>query len=235
MTPTPLENTLGYVFQDRALLRRALTHSSHAFENATLLDSNETLEFLGDAVLDLVVSSLLLSRFPQMREGEMTRLRAATVNETSLAVIASGIGLGEAILLGRGEEGSGGRNKPSILSGCLEALFGALFQEAGYQRTFELVQPLVEPLVAGNASSHGRADSKSRLQERLQEHFNEPPEYGVDREEGPDHDKRFTCSVHFRGLVLGTGCARNKKEAEQQAAAQALESLAARLDELNRR
>ncbi|MDA8166066.1 MAG: ribonuclease III [Desulfobacteraceae bacterium] len=222
-----LEERLGYRFRDLRRLQQALVHRSYAYEQGRgFTADNETLEFLGDAVLDLAVGSTLFERFPAMREGELTRLRAALVNEGHLAVMARAVDLGPHLLLGRGEEVSRGREKASILASAYEALLGAVFLDAGY----ESAARLVEDHFAEWFGSEERllfVDSKSKLQELLQERYNEGPVYLLENEEGPAHQKRFTISVRFRGVPLATGMAGNKKEAEQQAAARAVEQLRA--------
>jgi len=221
-----LERIVQYRFTDLRLLQKALVHSSFAFEQAQIGNNNETLEFIGDAVLDLVIGHILYTRYPEMREGELTRLRAALVNETHLAVMARGIELGRFLFLGKGEDASHGRNKSSILSCAFEALIGAVFEDAGYEMARTLITRLFVPTIEKKKEEMLIADAKSRLQEVLQEKHNEGPVYRLDLEEGPSHQKSFTISVLFRDEVLGTGEARSKKEAEQRAAATALQVLA---------
>ncbi len=216
------EQLLGYRFTDLRLLQKALIHSSFAFEQPQLCKNNETLEFLGDAVLDLVVGYLLFRRFPDMREGELTKIRAALVNETHLASMARCIDMGRFLYLGKGEEASNGRNKTSILSCAYEAVVGAIFEDGGYRTATEFVERFFAPAIAGREEDLLLGDGKSRLQELLQERYNEAPQYRLDDEQGPSHQKLFTVSVIFRGEVLGTGIAGSKKEAEQKAAAAAI-------------
>ncbi len=229
-----LEARLGYRFKEPALLQRALIHSSFAFEQGLAGQDNETLEFLGDAVLDLAVGLLLFQRYPRLREGELTRLRAALVNEAGLARMARDIGLGETIFLGKGEDATRGRQKPSILSGSYEALIGAVFLDCGYDATAALVENFFAPLIKGHEKDLLAADPKSRLQEKIQEQYNQAPTYSVEQEEGPAHDRQFTVAVRFQGQVLASGRAGSKKEAEQQAAAAALRDLARLLPALGR-
>ncbi len=219
------EKIMNYRFTDLRLLQRALVHSSFAFEQAQAENNNETLEFLGDAVLDLVIGHLLFYRYPKMREGELTRLRAGLVNETHLALMARQLDLGRYLSLGKGEEASHGRDKASILSSALEAVIGAIFEDGGYEVVAEIVTNLFLPAIEDKKEEMLIADSKSRLQEALQEKFNEGPSYRLEREEGPSHQKTFTISVLFREEVLGTGEAGSKKEAEQRAASAALKDL----------
>jgi len=220
-----LQARIGYQFRDVRLLQLALVHSSFAFERMKHGRHNETQEFLGDAVLDLTLGYILFTRFPDMREGNLTRIRAALVNESGLAGMARAIGLGDYLLLGHGEEASKGRTKPSILSCAYEALIGGIFLDGGYDETLFFVRRWFEPLIDKRRESLMSADAKSSLQELLQEKFNEGPEYVMDTEEGPAHARIFTVSVHFQGNPLGTGRASSKKEAEQQAAREALEHL----------
>ncbi len=218
-----IEADLGFVFSDQTLLRQALTHSSFAYEQSgSKVSDNETLEFLGDAVLDLAIGMLIFQRFPEMKEGELTRLRAALVNERHLAKVARQLELDTALLLGRGEEASGGRRKPSILSSVFEAVIGAVFVDGGYDSAVPIIAGLFGPWIESGKEQLRFADAKSRLQEFCQERYNEAPGYVLEKAEGPDHDKLFTVTVRFRGAVLATGTARNKKEAEKKAATIAL-------------
>jgi ribonuclease-3 len=216
------EQIVGYRFTDLRLLQKALIHSSYAFEQAQTGKNNETLEFLGDAVLDLVIGHILIRRYPEMREGDLTKLRAALINETHLAAMARGIELGRFLCLGKGEDASNGRNKSSILSCGYEAVIGAIFEDGGYETVAAFVERFFLPAIEGKKENLLIADAKSRLQEELQEAFNEAPSYQLDSEDGPSHMKVFSVSVMFQGEVLGSGTARSKKEAEQRAAASAL-------------
>lgn len=220
-----LQQRIGYQFQDMELLQLALIHSSFAFERLDTGRHNETQEFLGDAVLDLTVGYILYTRFPGMREGKLTRIRSALVNETGLADMARSIDLGQYLLLGKGEDASLGREKSSILSCAYEALVGALFLDGGYEKALEFVQRFFGPLIDRRQHKLMLADAKSSLQELLQERYNEGPEYVLEAEEGPPHARIFTVSVAFHGQPLGRGRAGSKKEAEQQAAGVALEKL----------
>jgi ribonuclease-3 len=217
-----LEQILGYRFTDLRLLQKALIHASFAFEHSFPGQNNETLEFLGDAVLDLVIGHTLFKRFPAMREGDLTKLRAALVNETHLATMARDVELGRFLSLGKGEDSSNGRNKSSILACAYEAVVGAVFEDGGYETVKDFVLRFFVPAFEAKREELLIADAKSRLQELLQEQFNEAPSYRLDMEEGPSHQKLFTVSVIFRESVLGTGSASSKKEAEQRAAASAL-------------
>lgn len=218
------ERLLGYRFTDLRLLQNALIHSSFAFEQPQECKNNETLEFLGDAVLDLVIGNLLYVQYPDMKEGELTKFRSSLVNETHLAKMAREIDLGQFLLLGKGEESSNGREKPSILSSAYEAVVGAVFEDGGYDTVAELIERFLLPVLTDKKEEMLIADAKSRLQELLQEKYNEAPQYQLDSEEGPPHQKSFSVSVLFRDEVLGTGVAGSKKEAEQRAAADALKN-----------
>lgn len=220
-----LEQILGYRFTDLRLLQKALIHSSFAFEQAQIDKNNEILEFLGDAVLDLVIGHTLCTRFPEMREGELTRLRSSLVNETHLAIMARELQLGDYLCLGKGEDASNGRNKSSILSCAYEALIGAIFEDSDYGTVEAIICSFFVPAMAAKKEELLMADAKSRLQEALQEKFNEAPSYRIDLEDGPSHQKVFTVSVLFREEALGCGTGGSKKEAEQRAASETLSTL----------
>lgn len=220
-----LQGKIGYIFRDIKILQLSLVHSSFAFERLKNNEHNETLEFLGDAVLDLALGYILYKRFPEMREGKLTRIRSAMVNETGLADMARNMDLGTHLLLGKGEEASNGREKSSILSCAYEAMVGALFLDGGYEEALAFVQRSFEPILDENQDNLLAVDAKSALQEQLQEAYNEGPQYVLEEEEGPAHARIFTISVQFREQVLGTGKASSKKEAEQQAARAALKNL----------
>lgn len=217
-----LETLLGYRFTDLRLLQRALIHSSFAFEKTIQGKDNERLEFLGDAVLDLVVGHLLMRTYGELREGDLTRLRASLVNEQYLAGLARQIGLGDFLALGKGEDATHGRQKPRILSCAWEAVTGAVFEDGGYECVVEVMERFFSPGLEEKKESLLVADAKSRLQEVLQEKHGEAPTYILDEEEGPAHAKIFSVSVRFAEEVLGAGVAGSKKEAEQRAAADAL-------------
>ncbi|MBU0728148.1 MAG: ribonuclease III [Proteobacteria bacterium] len=218
-----LEKLLQYDFKDRCLLQKALIHRSFAAEQGRLTGlDNETLEFLGDAVLDLVVGELLYKKHPEVREGDLTKMRASLVNEAHLAIMARAVHLGEYLFLGKGEDASSGREKASILSCAYEAVAGAIFLDGGYDAASAFIQEHYASWIDMDIMKMIFSDFKSRLQEKIQEKFGETPVYVLDNQEGPDHEKIFTASVKLKGQVLATGQARNKKEAEQQAAAEAL-------------
>ena len=221
-----LEARLGYTFRDRTLGETALTHTSWLNE-ATAPDrtDNERLEFLGDAVLALVVSDLLMRRLPDGAEGDLTRARAALVSEGGLARAASALDLGQWIFLGRGEERTGGRTRPSILANALEALMGAVYLDGGLPEAVVLAARLFAVEVA-DVEQHALLDYKSRLQERAQALLQTAPVYQVVAETGPDHDKRFEVALLLLGREWGRAIGRSKKEAEQSAASMALGALA---------
>src|SRR6266540_5133543 len=219
----PLEEALGIGFKDPALRRAALTHRSYAFEQGEQV-TNERLEFLGDAVLGLVITDLAYQNFPELPEGELAKLRAATVNMNVLADVARELGLGEAVLLGRGEELSGGRMKASILADAMEAVLGAVYLDQGLRATRWLIRRLFWPRMAAYARGEGDRDFKTSLQELAAQDLGRLPEYRV-KERGPDHEKEFTATVYVAGRELGQGTGRSKKEAEQRAAREAYDRL----------
>jgi ribonuclease-3 len=201
---------------DEPLLLRALTHRSYAYEHGGL-PNNERLEFLGDSVLGLVVTDTLFSAHPDLAEGQLAKLRAAVVNSRALAEVARTMGLGDYLLLGRGEESTGGRNKPSILADTTEAVIGAVYLSAGLPAATTFVHHLLDPLMATSASLGAALDWKTSLQELTAAGTLGVPEYAV-TEEGPDHEKVFTAHAVVAEEILGTGVGRSKKEAEQKAA-----------------
>jgi ribonuclease III len=198
------------------LLERALTHRSYAYENGGL-PTNERLEFLGDAVLGLIVTDTLFRLYPDLPEGQLAKLRAAVVNMRALADVARALKLGEYVRLGRGEEGTGGRDKSSILADTLEALIGAVYFECGLAKADSLVHRLFDPVISRSAGLGAGLDWKTSLQELTAQGFLGVPEYHVE-ESGPDHQKFFRATVKVGGRSYGTGAGRSKKEAEQQAA-----------------
>lgn len=221
-----LEERLGYSFQRASLLARALTHRSFTFEQqGAPREDNETLEFLGDAVLDLVIGSLLFRQFPQKREGELTKLRSTLVQENHLAAVARELNLGACLFLGKGEEKSGGREKASILACTYEAVIGAIFHDSDYETARQVIEKHFTDKIQLSEESVKIADAKSRLQELTQEKSGDIPNYILDKSEGPDHDKSFTISIHFQGSILATATAKSKKAAEQKAAALAVAAL----------
>jgi ribonuclease-3 len=198
------------------LLERALTHRSYAYENGGL-PTNERLEFLGDAVLGLIVTDTLFRKYPDLPEGQLAKLRAAVVQMRALADVARSLRLGSYVRLGRGEEGTGGRDKSSILADTLEALIGAVYFECGLSAAHRLVHRLFDPVIDRSAGLGAGLDWKTSLQELTASGFLGVPEYHVE-ESGPDHQKFFRASVRVAGRTYGSGSGRSKKEAEQQAA-----------------
>jgi ribonuclease III len=209
------------------LLRQALTHRSYAYEHGGL-PTNERLEFLGDSVLGLVVTDFLYRTYPDLPEGQLAKLRAAVVNMRALAHIGRELGLGEYLYLGRGEEATRGRDKDSILADTVEAVIGAAHLDAGAEAAAAFVHRLVDPLLARSIDLGAGLDWKTSLQEISSLARLGSPEYRIG-EEGPDHEKTFTAQAVLGGEAFGAGHGRSKKEAEQQAAAQAWQAIADRL------
>ena len=219
-----LEVALGYKFQNITLLQNALTHSSYANERwHNSLLSNERLEFLGDSILGMVVAEYLFSNFPDRPEGELTRMRADMVCETSLAQIANRLGLGEHLLLGHGEERFGGRSRASILADAVESVIAASFLDGGMEAAKGIITRFV--LCDVPVSRLHNADYKTALQELVQQKKNQVLRYQLVSESGPDHDKEFTAQVLLNDQVIGQGIGSSKKRAEQDAARVALESM----------
>ena len=216
-----LQKALGYDFKDSTLLLRALTHVSYARKEGEA--HNEVLEFLGDAVLDLAVSDLLIRRNPEKSEGVLSKMRAALVNSTVLAEKAAQLHFGPLLRIGKGEELSGGRAKASILSGAFEAILGGIYQDGGY----EAARSVVERFFAADVSAKtlGQHDYKTRLQEISQMLFHALPTYRIVSETGPDHEKIFVTEIAVAGKVLGTGSGKSKKQSQQEAAKKALDAL----------
>ncbi|GMG97169.1 ribonuclease III [Tepidimicrobium xylanilyticum] len=219
-----LQSEINYQFKDIELLNTSLTHSSYVNENKGKCDkSNERLEFLGDSVISLVVSEYLYKRFIEFPEGDLTKRRASVVCESSLAFAARKINLGDYLLLGKGEDATGGRDRDSILADAFEALTGAIFVDGGLKSAKDFLLGQFEREVI-YALSKGNLfiDYKTELQEILQKRGISKIEYRVEKETGPDHNKKFYMNVLIEGKIIGSGMGRNKKEAEQMAAKQAL-------------
>ena len=222
---TELETKLGVRFRDRSLLHLAVVHGSAGAEGRTQHGENyERLEFLGDAVLSLVISDHLYRRFPNRLEGDLARLRSGIVSEGALVRVARGLDLGRYVLLGRGEEKGGGRTRPALLADALEAVLGAIYVDSGYGVAHYCITHLF-----GEELSHldepGEGDFKSQLQEIVQQQERRLPRYRITGQRGPEHDRAFVAVVEVNGRMLGEGRGRSKKEAEQAAAQQALEHL----------
>jgi len=222
---TPLQQKLGWSFSRKELLERALTHKSWSNEHPQHPADNERLEFLGDAVLDLVIGHMLFAIPGGMDEGDLTRVRAELVNEKGLAAVAREMELGRFLRLGRGERLNGGADKDSLLSNTAEALFGALFLDGGYEAAAAAVQVLFLPHVERALQNRQGQDFKSRLQEMLQGRYGAAPKYRELKVEGPPHERLYTVAIDFRGEMLAEGQGRSKKEAEQAAARLALAQL----------
>ncbi len=221
-----LQQTLGISFNDSSLLEQTLVHSSYVNENPSLAPaSNERLEFLGDAVLGLVVAEKLYQDFPHSAEGGMTRLRAALVRRDTLARIARNIKLGDYLYLGKGEEASGGRRKSANLAGALEAMIAAIFLDQSSTTTREVILRLFNEELQKVASQGVGVDYKSQLQELIQAREQQTPAYQLVEAMGPDHDKRFTVEVRAGDTVLGRGSGKSKKMAEAEAARAAIGQL----------
>jgi ribonuclease III len=215
-----LEAVLGYTFADRSKLEQALRHASWCNEQPDKLEDNERLEFLGDAVLDLVVGHRLMTRYPQLREGELSVTRAQVVSEAGLSDVAAQLGLGHWLLLGKGEEKSGGRTKPSILADAFEAILAAVYLDGGFEAAQEMVNRLLAQRIE-TVEFKGFYDFKTRLQETSQARLKSTPTYRVVAELGPDHDKRFVVAVTIGSDEWARAVGKSKKEAEQMAAAEA--------------
>ena len=219
-----LEAVIGYRFRNISLLQNALTHSSYANERwHNSLLSNERLEFLGDSVLGMLVAEYLYRNFPNRPEGELTRMRADMVCETTLASAANRIGLGNHLLLGHGEEQGGGRSRDSILADAMESVIAACFLDGGLDAALQVVRTFI--LVEVPVTKLHNADYKTELQERVQRRAGQTLSYTVCAESGPDHNKTFTMAVLLNGSEIGRGTGRTKKEAEQSAARCALEQM----------
>ena len=221
-----LQKALGVKFKNSSLLEQALVHRSYLNETrAQGLESNERLEFLGDAVLGLVISQQLCADFPDLDEGELTRLKTSLIRWETLARAADRLSLGEHLLLGHGEETTGGRQRPSNLARALEAVIGATFLDRGLDKTRDFILRCLAPDFADVEDGQVALDSKSRLQQLAQSHWHETPIYRTVAATGPDHAKVFTVEVQVADRTLGRGRGRSKKEAESEAARQAVETI----------
>ena len=223
MTNKDFCKTIGYRFKDPGLLTEALTHSSYANEHGhdgTKLKFNERLEFFGDAILEFLCSELLFSRYKDLPEGTLTKMRAAAVCEESLAALGRQIGLGEALYLGKGEELNGGRENPSIIADAFEALLAAVYLDGGRGAAEDFLYPLLIPQI--RRTSSGNRDYKSLLQQFIQKESGEFVEYVLEKEEGPDHNKTFYMTVKYQNNIVGRGTGKSKRAAEQAAAHDAL-------------
>ena len=213
------EAALDYTFHDQTLLRQAMLHRSYVAEWPED-ESNERFEFLGDTILQLVVTDFIFAEYPDLSEGELAKIRAASVNRDVLYEVAEELGLGPHLMLGKGEETSGGRTKPSILADAMEAVLAAVYLDGGLERCRSLIMRIWEHRIRQRSTAPGRRDFKTRLQEALARQGHRP-KYKI-TSDGPDHEKTFTAVVAVNGDVRGTGIGRSKKEAEQRAAEEAL-------------
>jgi ribonuclease-3 len=221
-----LEESLGIVFADKSLLLRALTHRSYLNEYPeAAFEDNERLEFLGDAVLDFVTGEYLYHRYPELAEGPLTSLRSALVRRETLARFARRFGLGSYLLVGHGEEESGGRRRPALLCAAFEALVGAVYLDQGLEQVRNLIEPLIDPEVERILRGRLDKDDKSRLQELAQGQLHHTPRYVTVAERGPDHAKEFTVEVTIGGVAYGQGTGANKQQAAQAAAREAVARL----------
>jgi ribonuclease III len=227
---TELGGVLGYEFKNPQLLELACIHKSYGNEHRSRervdVRDNERLEFLGDAVLDLTISQLLLERFPDCSEGDLSKLRAGLVNEKSLARVARALNLGDFLWLGKGESHTGGREKDSIIASAFEAVVAAVYLDGGFTEADRWVRGLFASRIESRLEHHGLQDYKTRLQEVVQARFRSAPRYEVVQSSGPDHAKTFEIRLVINGQVAATASGRSKKEAEQSAARVALEALA---------
>lgn len=219
-------SNLIFAFKNPSLLEEALTHSTFALENPSPYPlGNERLEFLGDAVLGLCTSVILMELFPHEDEGVLTKARSSLVNKKSLSLIAREIGLGDVLLLGKGEERTGGREKDSILGDAVEALIGAVFLDRGFEGTLTILRGVLSRPLMGLEKGKTRLDAKSMLQIKAQEIHRQSPVYTLVRESGPAHSKTFLTRVKIKGRVVGEGTGKSKKESQQRAAEMALERI----------
>ncbi|MEX0998669.1 MAG: ribonuclease III [Thermodesulfobacteriota bacterium] len=216
-----IEKKLDYKFKDLELLKTALTHSSYA--NETSVESNERLEFLGDAVLGFIVAHVLYKRYPDASEGKLSKMRSSIVSRMNFAHLARELKIDKQVLLGKGEENTGGRERESNISGTFEAVIGAIFIDGGYRRVSKIITTLLKNCLNGDEEIF--KDYKTTLQEVAQRKFKKVPKYKVVLEEGPPHDKNFHIEVRLGRKSFGKGVGRNKKQAEQEAAKQGLESM----------
>lgn len=234
MSLRALQERLGYQFGDMGILMQAMTHTSYGHEHLSdkpiAYRNNERLEFLGDSILNVIVSDILLEVYPEASEGRLSKTRAAVVNEKTLAQIAKSIRLAECLRLGKGEEQTSGREKASILAGAMEALIAAIYLDGGFSAVYPVVRHLFRPLFNPIQSDATHAfplylDHKSQLQELAQARWKIAPSYHLLSTQGPDHAKRFEVEVRMKGDVIATAIGTSKKEAEQHAAEAAIQMI----------
>jgi len=221
-----VENLIQYHFKDKSLIKSAFTHSSYVYEEGEdRLLSNERLEFLGDAVLELVVSHYLYEKYPRLSEGELTKFRAASVCEQSLAKQARRLNIGSNLLLGKGEDHTGGRTRSSTISDALEAIIGAVYLDGGLEEARSVIIHILEKEIAGLEKTFDMKDPKTFLQELMQKDSRETVIYQLTNTEGPAHNRVFTVQAVHHNILLGQGQGKSKKEAEQNAAYDAIDRL----------
>jgi len=221
-----IEKTLNYKFKNPELLKTALTHSSYA--NETSVESNERMEFLGDAVLGFIVARVLYDRFPDASEGKLSKMRSSIVSSMNFAYFAQELRIDQQILLGKGEENTGGRNRQSNLAGTFEAVIGAIFIDGGYRKVYSIVSRLLKDCLNGKEEIF--KDYKTKLQEVAQRKYKKVPKYKVMLEEGPPHDKSFHIEVKLGRTTFGKGVGKSKKLAEQAAAQEGLDYIDSNLN-----
>ncbi len=224
--PDDLTKVTDYSFKNQELLYQAIRHPSYVYEkDSPRVSDNQRLEFLGDAVINLAISNLLMESFPEMKEGDLSKYRASLVSENGLSCIALDLELGDYLLLGKGEERTDGRKKLSILSDALEALIGAIYLDGGFAEALRVIAKLFSPLLESISPGKSVNDFKTDLQEYSQDAFQSTPQYRLEKETGPDHNKTFYAGVYLKGDLMGKGKGKSKKEAEQNAAKEALACL----------
>jgi ribonuclease-3 len=224
MDISEFENKIGIIFKDKNLLKQAFVHRSYLNENRNFpIGHNERLEFLGDAVLELIVTDDLYRRFPDKNEGEMTSLRSALVNANTLYSVADKLGVNDFLFLSRGESKDTGRARLYILANTIESIIGAIYLDQGYEQAQKFVRDSIIPIVEEVISNGNVNDAKSRFQEKAQDKFSITPVYKTIKESGPDHDKKFTVGVYIGDEVIATGEGDSKQDAEQEAAKNGLE------------
>ena len=218
-----VEKSIGYEFKNKQLLKTALTHTSYAYENNT--QSNEKLEFLGDSILEFISSRYIYAKYPNLKEGEMTKVRATVVCEESLYKVAKAHKFGEFLYLGKSELLTGGRNRPAILADSVEAVIAAIYLDGGLENVDKFIIENLKDAIQVATENVGLKDYKTVLQERLQVNGDVKIEYDIIAEKGPDHDKRFEAKVSCNGKILASGIGRSKKDEEMHAAKKALEKM----------
>lgn len=218
-----LQENIGYKFKDQELLKKALTHTSYAYEHN--VESNEKLEFLGDSILEFISSIYLYKNYPKLKEGEMTKVRATVVCEKSLYKVAKKHNFSDFLYLGKSERLSGGENRPAILADSVEAVIAAIYLDGGLEEARRFIEENLKDEIEIASKHVGQKDYKTVLQEKLQEHGEVKIVYTIINEKGPDHDKIFEAEVECNGKQLAVGTGKSKKQAEMQAAKKALESL----------